>query len=195
MAVNHPTGHSNHHRQIAALLLTAVGVPLVWSLWAAAAAGVDRAGWQALAADPQTLRALAMSLWTGLASTALAVACAAWLLCNSFGQPLWVRLVRVLSPMLAVPHAAFAIGLMALMAPSGWVLRALSPWATGLNAPPLWPTTQDPWGLGLVAVLVLKEIPFLLWVAAAHLQRPDVAKRLQQELRLAHTMGYSQQAA
>jgi putative thiamine transport system permease protein len=196
MAVNHPTRHSNHHRTIAALLLAAIGVPLVWSLWAAAAAaGVDSASWQALAADPQTLRALAMSLWTGLASTALAALGAAWLLSSSFAQPVWTRLVRGLSPMLAVPHAAFAIGLVALLAPSGWVLRALSPWATGFDAPPPWLTTQDPWGLGLVAVLVLKEIPFLLWVVAAHLQRPDVAKRLQQELRLAHTLGYSQQAA
>ena len=195
MAANHPIKQSTHQRTIAALLLAAIGVPLVWGLWAAAAAGVDSASWQALAADPQTLRALAMSLWTGLASTALAVAGAAWLLSTSFAQPIWARLVRGLSPMLAVPHAAFAIGLVALLAPSGWVLRALSPWATGFDAPPPWPTTQDPWGLGLVAVLVLKEIPFLLWVAAAHLQRPDVAKRLQQELRLAHTLGYSQQAA
>jgi putative thiamine transport system permease protein len=191
MAANHPP----HHRTIAALLLAAVGVPLVWSLWAAAAAGIDRAGWQALAVDPQTLRALAMSLWTGLASTALAVSGAAWLLSNSFAQPVWARLVRALSPMLAVPHAAFAIGLVALLAPSGWVLRALSPWATGFDAPPPWPTTQDPWGLGLIAVLVLKEIPFLLWMGVAHLQRPDMARRLEQELRLAHTLGYSQQAA
>jgi len=195
MAVNHPAKYSPYHRTIAASLLAAIGVPLVWSLWAAAAAGIDSASWQALAADPQTLRALAMSLWTGLASTLLAVAGAAWLLSSSFAQPVWARLVRALSPMLAVPHAAFAIGLVALIAPSGWVPRALSPWATGFDAPPPWPTTQDPWGLGLVAVLVLKEIPFLLWVAAAHLQRPDVAKRLQQELRLAHTLGYSQQAA
>ena len=32
-------------------------------------------------------------------------------------------------------------------------------------------------------------------VALAHLQRPDVARRLQQELRLAHTLGYSAAAA
>ena len=49
---------------------------------------------------------------------------------------------------------AFAIGLAFLIAPSGWLLRLLSPWATGFEAPPPWPTTQDPWGLGLIAVLV-----------------------------------------
>ena len=64
--------------------------------------------------------------------------------------------------MLATPHAAFAIGLAFLLAPSGWLLRGLSPWLTGFDFPPPWPTTQDPWGLGLIAALVLKEIPFLL---------------------------------
>jgi putative thiamine transport system permease protein len=187
--------HLPHHRITAALLLAAVGVPLVWSLWAAVVAGWNGAAWGALAHDPQTLRAWGMALWTGLLSTTLALAGAAWLLSISFGQPLWQRLVRGLSPLLAVPHAAFAIGLVALLAPSGWLLRAVSPWLTGLDAPPPWPTTQDPWGLGLVAVLVLKEIPFLLWAALAHLQRPDVARRLQQELHLAHTLGYGGQAA
>jgi len=71
----------------------------------------------------------------------------------------------------------------------------LSPWGTGLTDPPPWPTTQDPWGLGLIFVLVLKEVPFLLWAALAHLQRPDVARRLRQELTLAHTLGYSEREA
>ncbi len=189
------THHPPHHRLAAMLLLGGVGVPLVWSLWAAVAAGWSGDAWAALAHNPQTGRAWGMALWTGLASTTLALAGAAWLLSLSFGQPLWRHLVRGLAPLLAVPHAAFAIGLVALLSPSGWLLRAVSPWLTGLGAPPPWPTTQDPWGLGLVAVLVCKEIPFLLWAALAHLQRPDVARRLQQELHLAHTLGYSMQAA
>jgi putative thiamine transport system permease protein len=184
-----------HHRTLAALLLAVMAVPVVWSLWGAVAAGLDAAAWLALWAAPQTLQALGMSLWTGLASSALALGGAAYVLSRSFGQPVWRRVVRWLAPLLAVPHAAFAIGLVALLSPSGWLLRALSPWATGMDAPPPWATTQDPWGLGLVAVLALKEIPFLLWAAMGHLQRPDVARRLQQELRLAHSMGYSAQAA
>lgn len=171
-------------------LLMAVAVPLAWSLWGAVAAAGDATAWAALAHEPQALRALAMSLWTGVASTLLATAGTAWLLARCMHTPQWQRLSHLLSPLLAVPHAAFAIGLVTLLAPSGWLLRIVSPWATGLTAPPPWPTTQDPWGLGLIAVLVFKEIPFLLWAALAHLQRPDVARRLQQELRLAHTLGY-----
>ena len=186
-----------HSQPAAFVLLAGVAVPLVWSLWGAVVAGLDAPAWAALMQDPQTLRALGMSVWTGLLSTALAMLLAAWVLSATAGrtQAHTGALARWLAPMLAVPHAAFAIGLVALLAPSGWVLRALSPWATGLDAPPPWTTTQDPWGLGLVAVLALKEVPFLLWAALAHLQRPDVARRLQQELRLAHTMGYSEGAA
>lgn len=188
-----------HNQPVALALLLAVLLPLGWSLWGTVAAGLDAAGWAALAQAPQTVAALGTSVWTGVASTLLATAATAGILAATAGQlhsaAQGHRLTRLLSPLLAVPHAAFAIGLLALLAPSGWLLRLLSPWATGLAAPPPWPTTQDPWGLGLIAVLVCKEIPFLLWAALAHLQRPDVARRLQQELRLAHTLGYSARVA
>jgi putative thiamine transport system permease protein len=187
--------HTQPHHTAALVLLALVGVPLLWSLWGATSAAFNAAAWTALTHDAQTLRALGMSLWTGLLSSALAVAGAAFVLSRSFGQPAWPRVVRLLGPMLAVPHAAFAIGLVFLIAPSGWLLRALSPWATGFDAPPPWLTTQDPWGLGLIAVLALKEIPFLLWAALGHLQRPDVARRLQQELQVAQTLGYRPRTA
>jgi putative thiamine transport system permease protein len=192
--------HTAHYQPTTAfLLLTAVAVPLVWSLWGATAAALDTTAWAALLHDPQIVRALGLSVWTGLLSAMLATLLSAWILSATVGRAQGTahthRLTRWLAPMLAVPHAAFAIGLVALLAPSGWMLRLLSPWATGLNAPPPWATTQDPWGLGLVAVLVFKEVPFLLWAAMAHLQRPDVARRLQQELLLAHTLGYSESNA
>jgi putative thiamine transport system permease protein len=185
----------NRTRATPSLLLAVVGVPLVWSLWGAIAAGFDWAAWQALWHDPQTWRALCMSLWTGLMASGLSVALAAWLLSRHFPGPGWARLLRFLSPMLAVPHAAFAIGLAFLIAPSGWLLRALSPWATGFDAPPPWLTTQDPWGLGLIAVLVLKEVPFLLWTAATQLQRADVAQRWTRELQVARSLGYGPRVA
>jgi putative thiamine transport system permease protein len=177
------------------VLAALAGVPLLWASGLALQAALDGAAWQALWKDTQWPRALAMTLWTGLSATALAVALSAWLLSRNFPGPLWQGAVKVLSPMLAVPHAAFAIGLVFLIAPSGWLLRALSPWATGLDAPPPWPTTQDPWGLGLIAVLLAKEVPFLLWTAATHLQRADVAARLSRELDVARSMGYARHTA
>jgi putative thiamine transport system permease protein len=61
-------------------LLALVAVPLLWSLWGAVLAGVDAAAWADLRHDSQAPSALAMSLWTGVASSTLAVATAAWVL-------------------------------------------------------------------------------------------------------------------
>lgn len=180
---------------MALALLLPMAAPLLLSTWGALTAAWHLEGWHDLAADPQTLPALAMTVWTGMLSSTLAFGLCALLLQWSFPGPRWPALVRVLSPLLAVPHAAFAIGLAFLLAPSGWLLRLLSPWATGLEAPPPWPTTQDPWGLGLIVVLVAKEVPFLLWAAATELQRPDVAQRLALELQAARSMGYSARRA
>ena len=177
------------------VLIVLPGLPLLLACAAALQAGADATAWQALAAERQTWPALGMSIWTGVAATVLSVALSARLLAATFPGPLWSRLIRALGPMLAVPHAAFGIGLVLLIAPSGWLLRILSPWATGFTAPPPWSTTQDPWGLGLIAVLVAKEVPFLLWTAASHLRRPDVALRLTRELQLARSMGYAASTA
>jgi putative thiamine transport system permease protein len=170
-----------------------MAIPLTWSLWTSVQAGLDVEAWLALMDDPQTLPALLLSMGTGLAASALATVAAAWLLSVTFTmtQSKQPPLLRWLAPMLAVPHAAFAIGLVMLIAPSGWVMRVVSPWASGFDQPPAWITTQDPYGLGLIAVLVAKEIPFLLWVAVSHLQRPDLAHRLRLELQCACSMGYS----
>lgn len=178
-----------------ALLALVVAVPVAWAALLAVAAALNAQAWHGLWQQPQWLRALAMTLWTGLAATALSVALTAWVLSRSFPGRRWQRLVQALPPMLAVPHAAFAIGLAFLIAPSGWLLRAASPWATGFDAPPPWPTTQDPWGLGLIAVLVAKEVPFLLWAAATQLQRADTGVRWARELDAARSMGYTPQRA
>ena len=176
-------------------LITLLGAPLGLSLIAAILAAWDVEAWRSLLTDSQTSRALGLSLWTGVASTLLAVAGAAWLLSISFATARWNGMVRFLGPMLALPHVGFAIGFVALIAPSGWLLRALSPWATGLSAPPPWATTQDAWGLGLIIVLAFKEIPFILWAAATQLQRADVAQRFGSELAVARSMGYGAQQA
>ncbi|MBU3739722.1 MAG: ABC transporter permease, partial [Rhodoferax sp.] len=186
-----PQPETRHPAALALALLA--GLPLAASLGAALQAGIDRPGWTALWRDPQTLPALALSLGTGLLSTLLALLASSWLLGAwldaSPSRGLLRHLPRWLGPLLALPHVAFAIGLVALIAPAGWLLRLLSPWATGLDQPPPWPTTQDPWGLGLILVLCAKEIPFLLWAGVAHLSRADVAGRLRRELALAHTLG------
>jgi putative thiamine transport system permease protein len=178
-----------------AVLLLLAALPLLATAALALGALFDADAWRALGQDPQLPRALGLSLWTGLVSTAIAWWATRALLAQAFVQHTLARLLSGLPVMLATPHAAFAIGLAFLLAPSGWLLRGLSPWLTGFHFPPPWPTTQDPWGLGLIAALVLKEIPFLLWTAATQLQRDDVRQRWRAEHALAQTLGYSPQRA
>ena len=171
------------------LLALLVAVPIGAALWAVGAQMLDAAAWQALWADPQTWRAWGMTLWTGLASTALAWITVAHVLASGFIRQQLGRWLSHLPALLATPHAAMAIGLVLWLSPSGWALRLVSPGLTGFDAPPPWFTTQDPWGLGLILALWLKEVPFLLWVAATQMQREDLRRRWQAEYALAQTLG------
>jgi putative thiamine transport system permease protein len=180
---------------MAAALLLLAAVPMLWTALEALRSGSQAAAWRALPEEPEFWHALLLTLWTGLASTLLAWWCAAALLAQGFIRHQLARLLRGLPLMLATPHAALAIGLLFLLSPSGWLLRAFSPWLTGFDSPPPWPTTQDPWGLGLILALVAKEIPFLLWTAATQLQRDDVRQRWRAEHALAQTLGYTPRRA
>lgn len=171
------------------LLALIAAVPMGWALWAAASQALDVSAWQALWADPQTLRAWGMTLWTGLASTVLVWWTVARLLAHGFIRQQLARWLTHVPALLATPHAAMAIGLVLWLSPSGWALRLVSPGLSGFDAPPPWLTTQDPWGLGLILALWLKEVPFLLWVAATQLQREDLRRRWQAEFALAQTLG------
>jgi len=171
------------------LLALIAAVPIGAALWAVGAQMLDAAAWQALWADPQTWRAWGMTLWTGVASTALAWITVAHVLASGFIRQQLGRWLSHLPALLATPHAAMAIGLVLWLSPSGWALRLVSPGLTGFDAPPPWFTTQDPWGLGLILALWLKEVPFLLWVAATQMQREDLRRRWQAEYALAQTLG------
>lgn len=183
------------HRLSLWLLIVSAGLPMVWAAMAALRQALLPAAWLALLADAQLSAALVLTLWTGLASTVLSWGLTACLLSEGFVRQQLARWLRALPVMLATPHAAFAIGLVFLLSPSGWLVRLLSPWLTGFDFPPPWPTTQDPWGLSLILALCAKEIPFLLWVAASQLQREDTRRRWQAEHALAQTLGYSPRQA
>jgi putative thiamine transport system permease protein len=146
--------------------------------------------WRALLAWPGLPGAIWLSLFTGLGATAIALMitvmiCAAWQGTGSFAM-----IERALSPLLSVPHAAAAFGLAFLIAPSGWIARGLSPWATGWERPPDILITQDPWGLSLMAGLVVKEVPFLLLMTLAALGQVPARRSVM----VAQTMGYGRMA-
>lgn len=142
--------------------------------------------WRMLLAAPGLGTALTLTLTSGLLSTALAYALAVGL-CAAFHDRAWfARLRLMLAPLLAVPHAALAIGFGFLIAPSGWIARAISPWLTGWERPPALATVADPHALSLTVALMLKETPFLLLMVLAALNQVP-ADRL---MAVSRTLGY-----
>lgn len=143
--------------------------------------------WRALFAHPGFGSALGLTLVTGFAATAASLALCMALCAASAGGRGFARLQRALPPLLATPHVAIAIGFAFLIAPSGFLARAISPWATGWDRPPDVATVNDVYGLSLVAGLVLKETAYLalMTIAAAG----QVAMR--QTMAAAAALGYS----
>ncbi|NBE08806.1 ABC transporter permease [Paragemmobacter ruber] len=144
------------------------------------------AAFATLAAWPGLPRGALLSLGTGIAATLLSLTLTLLILAAFAGTPTFARIRRLIAPLLSVPHAAAALGLAFLIAPSGWIARALSPWATGWQAPPDLLILNDPWGVSLTLGLVAKELPFLLLMALAALPQIDADRRLA----TAATLGY-----
>lgn len=143
--------------------------------------------WRALADQPGVLSSVWLSVQTGLLAAALSLALASAFCALWQDRPIFRRLGALVSPLLAAPHAAMAIGLAFVIAPSGWLLRLVSPVLTGWDRPPVdWVTVRDPRGLAMVLGLMLKEVPYLiLMITAALGQVPHAALR-----RLGSMLGY-----
>ena len=143
--------------------------------------GFGLAPWRALLAEPGLWRSVALSLGTGLASTLAATAIVGLFLAGWSGTKAFGRMQHLVSPLLAVPHAAAAFGLAFLIAPSGWLVRlAAGPLelaGVDLSRPPDWLVVNDPLGIAMTAGLVAKEVPFLLLIALAALPQTDHARR------------------
>lgn len=170
---------------VAAGLLGTLGPALGWM----PALGGDTLGVAAFAelfAWPGLSRAVALSVGTGLAATAMSLAIVVLIAAGWHGTRAFGVVERALSPLLSVPHAAAAFGLAFLIAPSGWIARALSPWATGWEVPPDILIVQDPLGIALIMGLVSKEVPFLMLMTLAAL----VQARPGQSRTVARALGY-----
>jgi putative thiamine transport system permease protein len=176
---------------VPALTLAVLAVPVAAGLWGTIAPALAPGALAALADWPGLVPAMRLSVQTGLVSTALALALTVLILSGLRGTRAFAAILRLLSPMLALPHAAAALGLAFLIAPSGWIARLMSPWATGWTTPPDLLTLNDPGGWALTFGLVAKEVPFLLLMALAALPRIDAGRRIL----LAESLGYGRNAA
>ncbi|MGB3279451.1 MAG: ABC transporter permease subunit [Pseudorhodobacter sp.] len=134
--------------------------------------------WHRLMALPGFGTSLPLTLVTGIGSTLLALALAAGFCALMHGRMSHAAMGRLIAPFLAAPHAALAIGLAFLLAPSGWIARMLSPALTGWDRPPDLATVNDGWGLALMIGLLIKEVPFLLLVIGSALGQLPVRAHL-----------------
>ncbi len=139
-----------------------------------------------LLAEPHLLRSALISLMTGLVTTAISLVLVILFVAGYAGTRTFSRIQHLVSPLLSVPHAAAAFGLAFLVAPSGLLLRLVSPGLSGFTSPPDWLIPQDAFGLTMMAGLVAKEMPFLFLVTLAALPQVPLAQTRQ----LAASLGY-----
>lgn len=180
-----------------ALFLGPIGAGLAFTLlpafgWLPALGGATATldPWRALFAAPELPGALRLTLSSGLASTVISVTLVILFTATCHDRPVFAALRRLLAPLLAIPHAAMALGLAFLIAPSGWLVRLVSRPA-GWDTPPDIATLPDPYGLALVLGLVLKETPYLLLMTLAALDQVPAAR----SLTVARSLGYGPAAA
>lgn len=125
---------------------------------------------------PGIFVALRSTLISGVGASLLALGMALWLTMHLHGTRVWTWIERGLAPLLAIPHAAFAIGFALLVTPSGLLLRLFSPVLTGFEMPPDYLIVGDRLGLSLLSVLAIKEVPFFLLMIIGVLSQLHVSK-------------------
>ena len=151
----------NWHHVAEAVLLALLVLPVVAScigviLPAAGffpALGGTGLSWQPMhdaLATPGLATSVTLTLATALATTALALAGSFAVLAKFRGSRAGRWIGRACGPIIAVPPSAVAIGVLFLLAPSGWLLRLVSPWLTGFDRPPAFALVPDPHGGALV---------------------------------------------
>jgi len=142
--------------------------------------------WTDLLGSPGLGASVALSMRIGVVSTGVSLGLALLIAAGARGTPLMAWSRRALAPLLAVPHVSVALGLAFLLAPSGWIVRLVSPWATGWTLPPDVATAPDPWGLAAVLALVVKETPYLLLMLLAALPQVDADRAIRVARGLGH---------
>lgn len=163
-----------------ALLLGPVAVGLAGVV---ALAGPGVAG---VLAWPGLGTAVRLSVTTGMGATVISLIIVALLMAAWSGTRPFRWFERALAPLLSIPHSAAAFGFAALLAPSGWIARIFSPWLTGWDRPPDLLILNDPAGLAMTLGLVVKEVPFLLFMTLSALGQSEPRART----RIASSLSY-----
>jgi putative thiamine transport system permease protein len=148
-------------------------------------------GFEALWRTPGFFKMLALSFSTSLISTFFAVVLSILILGNYFNNSLLGHIQKLLGPILVIPHAAAAIAIGFLIAPSGLIMRLFSPWLSGAALPPDALLPNDPYGLSIILGLTLKELPFILLMTIAAMQQKEIKHLIEGQYKVALSLGYS----
>ncbi len=144
--------------------------------------------WKDFFVYPQTKSAIFITFFTSTAATLLTVLITFFLgsffYLNFIGSQIEKRFLPFL---LSIPHSTFAIGLIFLIAPSGFLFRVLNIFFNW-DSPPQVITYQDPQGIALILSLVIREVPFLMFIMIASLSQI----KTKSFSFISQSMGYSQ---
>ncbi|QUM77150.1 thiamine ABC transporter permease [Moritella sp. 24] len=124
-------------------------------------------GFTDLLAWPGLQQSILLTLFVGIASTLLSALCCFAILQSCWRSRWWHKIETLLAPIMALPHVAFAIGFAFLFTPSGFIARIFG---EQINLQ----LVHDQYGLGLIAALTLKEIPFLLFMSIPLLKQLNI---------------------
>lgn len=139
-------------------------------------------------------QSVAMTLYCAFLSTFFACFITFSILQATWGRRYWRHVERALSPLLAMPHVAFAVGFSFLFAPTGMGMRlweGLFDANLNANGAQLATLVKDPYGLGMIGVLTLKEIPFLLLMSLSVLGQMKV----EESIKVCASLGYTRNQA
>ncbi len=134
--------------------------------------------WRDFFSYPGIQASFFVTIFSGITASFGVVSFAFFFISVSYGNTLWKFFEKILSPVLSIPHAAFAVGFGFLIAPSGWLIRMVSPSLTGFTTPPDWMILNDPAGISLTIALMIKEFPFLIMVTMGALGQLDIKETL-----------------
>jgi putative thiamine transport system permease protein len=171
---------------VAVGLLALIFAPLLPGLFWAMLPAFNLPIWQALVADPQWLQALIVTVISACVGSLLALLLALLVAIRFYTDSRWQKIQQRLPLLLAMPHAAFAVGVYFLIAPSGWLSRIVSLFF-GWVTPPNLISVRDDFGLSLALALAFKESWFLLWVLFSVLGEQLVSR----QMTIARTLGYN----
>jgi putative thiamine transport system permease protein len=143
--------------------------------------------WLKFLTTPGLGESVRLTLTSGFLATFLACVVVVGFCSAVHNTRLFQMAQSVLSPLLATPHVAVALGLSFLIAPSGWLVRLVSPRLTGWERPPDIAIVHDSWGLSFVLGLLLKEVPYLMLMTVAALGQV----KSQEIMAVARSLGYT----